>query len=81
MSDTPTMADLHGEIPEVHPLYRDPVHGWKCLRHDGCIAANALRSAEQWHLIFPPSGPTRAMVAQHTYTPACDGIHPPGPCP
>jgi hypothetical protein len=73
------MSELGDEVPDVHPLYRDPVQGWTCLRHGGCAPAVALRNVDQWHVTFPPTGPTR--VAQHTWSQACDGAHEPGPCP
>lgn len=73
------MTDLQNEIPDVHPLYRDPLHGWMCLRHGGCEPALTLRQVDMWNVRFPPAGPTR--MAQHTYTQQCDGIHDPGSCP
>jgi len=75
------MNEFDLEVPDVHPLYRDPILGWTCLRHGGCAPAVALHNVEQWHMTFPPSGPTRAVMAQHTYTTRCDGFHEPGPCP
>lgn len=73
------MTDLQNEIPEVHPLYRDPMHGWTCLRHGGCGPALILRDAEAGRVIYQPV--TYYPGAQHTYSPLCDGIHDPGPCP
>ena len=71
------MSDLDLEVPDVHPIYQDPVHGWMCLRHGGCKPALVLRD---WFTKTEVEV-QGVLMAQHTYTAQCDGIHEPGPCP
>jgi len=72
-------GELMAEVPEVHPLYRDPVHGWTCLRHGGCGPALVLRDTEAQRAVHQPV--SHYPGASHTWSPLCDGLHPLGPCP
>ena len=53
---------------------------------DGCLCAGSGYfevARTKWQGLIPVSTEMAPDIfaAQHTYTRACDGFHPPGPCP